>query len=157
MDRISRARLEFLGGQRKIAEPAEILAALKTTLKESPKFMDAWTQFHDEVASDPRFIEDAQPIENERMEGVLSTVLAKVVGQNNKISDASFFYMPEHGFWHGPCNFGTKMVIFFYFEDIDMGLMGITRSLSDPMTTHVRFSMVELGRGVMPTTKRGSA
>jgi hypothetical protein len=157
MDRISRARRAFLGGQRQIAEPGEVLAALKKTLKESPQFSEAWIQFHDEVASDPRFTTDAQCIESERMESVLSTVIAKVLSQKNKVSNATFLYMPEHGFWHGPCDFGNYMVVFFYFEDIDMGLVGITRSLSDPLTTYVRFSMVELGRRVMTTTKRGSA
>lgn len=143
-------------------EPAhmgETLAALKKTLREAKDFGVPWEQFNDEVAMNFAFTEHAECKDNVRIEALLSAVVARVTGQKKGISNAAFLFLPEHRFWHGPCDFGDHTIIFFYFDDIDMGLAGIKlmTDLANSNIDLVRFSLVGLPAGAMPSNIRGQA
>jgi hypothetical protein len=134
-----------------------ILQRLATTLRESPRFMDAWDQFHDEVSVGDAFSAAGQRGRNPRLEIALAAVGAKLFGKKQPLTSPMMLHLPDHGFWHGTCGIGEWMAIFFYFERNDTGLAGLFRHITDSQVELVRFSLVEVPAGAVPSTKRGQA
>lgn len=142
------------------AGPAELgatLDRLRTALREATDFMVPWAQFHDEVAMAPAFTAASQPGQNARLDIALEAAGSKVLGRRHPISDPVFLHLEAHHFWHGACQIGPRTAIFFYFADADTGLTGIFRDLTAGKLDLVRFSLVELPAGSMPSRGGGQA
>jgi hypothetical protein len=150
------SRTAGLGG----APPSELgraLDALRISLRRATDFMDPWVQFHDEVAMAPTLMEEGEHADNPNLLEVLAALSGKVFGQRAEPQNVLLMHVGEHGFWHGTCRLGPRMAVFFYFEELDMGLAGIVKSLTDTKVDLVRFSLIQAPGATGPSRDRGQA
>lgn len=77
------------------------------------------------------------------LEQVLEAVAGSALQRTVKATEPTALHLAEHAFWHGSAVFDRHQAIFFYFEDIDMGLVGIELGPSDKHALFVRFSLVK--------------
>lgn len=117
---------------------------LKQTLVEAKDFMVPWDMFHDHFASDPRFITFGQPATSERIEQCLESIARGTLGEAHRPRELRLIQISDYHFWHGACQLGPRVAIFFYFDDIEVGLAGLMRTLTDPHVTLARLTSVEL-------------
>lgn len=126
------------------------LDALKQTLLKSRDLLVPWHMFHDDFAMDPAFMQEGFPDHDTRIEACLAAIGGALIGEPCKAKDPGFLHLPEHHFWHGSCQLGSRLAIFFHFDDIDVGLAGLLRSPTDSRVELARLSVVELPEGSRP-------
>jgi hypothetical protein len=54
---------------------------------------------------------------------VLNVVFSKAMGRHVEVENALVSYLREHRFVHGNARVAGRIVLFFYFEDADTGLL----------------------------------
>jgi hypothetical protein len=136
---------------------AAALGSLRATLKNATDFADPWAQFHDELMTYEEATTEAELADDPQITAMLSAIGAKVTGHAHEPQTKRFLHLRDHRFWHGMCHLGPRSVVFFYFQDDDVGLAGFTRSLLDSSIDLVRFSVLLVPPGFMPTRTRGQA
>lgn len=129
---------------------ATTLTELKQTMQSATDLGVPWDRFHDEFAMVPAFTGQGDQADNERIELALAAVAKFVLGEPHAVRDACFVRLPEHHFWHGSCQIGPRTVIFFYYDDVNVGVAGLFRDFSDPRVELARMSVLELPDGGFP-------
>ena len=122
----------------------ETLAGLKQCLQQATDFSQPWDRFHDEVAMYPIFSIIGQVEHDPRIVFALETAAAHLLKQRSRAVDINFIHIAEHRFWHGHCQIGPRTVIFFFFDDIDVGLAGYFKDVTAPDVDLVRLTVVEV-------------
>jgi len=113
--------------------------------------------FHDELAGDAAFVNASEPTKHERINQVLGAILRSITGVDGVVSPVALRSV-EQGLVHGWAAWHAGLVVFVYFDDLDVGACCYMRSLVDPLVHHVRFSLVEAGAQVLPGfVHRGTA
>ena len=120
-------------------------------------FGDPWKQFHDELMTFDEAVEGDDSADDSQLSAILAAMGTKLLGERHEPHHRRYIHLPAHRFWHGNCQIGSRSVIFFYFEQDDLGLAGFCRSLTDPNIDLMRFSVLALPPGVMPVRTRGQA
>lgn len=123
------------------------LTELKHTMQTATDLGVPWGRFHDDFAMVPAYASLGDLADNERIGAALTAVAEHVLGRRHEIDDAHFVRLAEHHFWHGHCQIGPRTVIFFYYDDIDVGVAGLFRDFADPRVELARMSVVELPEG----------
>lgn len=135
------------------------IATLKRKLCDATDLSEPWNQFHALETWEVVFGEGAKTGQNVRVEKVLSMIASRVARQEGKVAGVMFMQVPAYQLWHGRCTFGNRIIIFFYFEDLDMGLAGIGRmaTANDVHVDLARFSLLPVTSGAFITNVRGQA
>jgi hypothetical protein len=81
--------------------------------------------FLEEFAGDVKFIEQSEPDEAPHLIAVLTHVTGKALGQPARFDEARVFLLREHRFYHGNCAVQGRVVLFFYFQDADAGILAL--------------------------------
>jgi hypothetical protein len=128
-----------------------ILADLKQSTQSATDLQVPWDRFHDDFAAVPAFTQQGAPEGNDRIERALVAATKKVLGgAEHALRDGHFVRLPRHNFWHGTCEVGPRTLIFYFYDDINVGIAGLFRSFDDPRVTLVRISVIELPAGGYP-------
>lgn len=134
------------------------LEALKHNLRTAKKFVVPWDQFHDEVAMVHIVSRIGEPADNPRLERCLAAIARQLLKcEDEEVSDPTFSYAQEHGFWHGSCWIGGYAAICFYFEDVGAGLVGFMGSPYDAEVVLARMNLVDLPAGANWNRMEGAA
>ncbi|MFH2007577.1 MAG: hypothetical protein ABI333_13410 [bacterium] len=134
------------------------LAKLKSQLQRAVDLSAPWNLFHDELATQPEFLGRGEPAANPMLEQVVTTVGTKLLGREVRPQQLMAIQVEEKRFWHGVCQLGKGVGVFFYFEELDMGLLGLMRGLEAANVDLVRFSLIPVGPGPVFTSRnRGKA
>jgi hypothetical protein len=136
---------------------AEQLESLRWTLKSATDFLQPWDQFHDELMLTEDITGGGKVEDSEQITRMLAASATKLSSQRHEPKEKRYLHLAEHRFWHGMCRIGPFNVIFFYFEDGDIGLAGFSRSMLDDKIDLIRFSAVVLPPGTMPVRSRGQS
>jgi hypothetical protein len=124
------------------------LTELKLKLVTADDFYEVFNFFFDHFGESDEFIKVSVPQHNDLLQQVLVACAEPVLQQRIvSVHNALMLYVAEHQFYHGAAFFNQFMINFFYFEDIDAGLLAIaTRKLIDNNSSMViRFSFEMLG------------
>ncbi len=119
------------------------LTGLKLDLQRATDFSQPWERFHDEVAMVPAYSMAGTVEANPRIELALAMGAARVLGRRWPVKHTHLVHLAEHHFWHGHCQIGPRTVICFFFDDIDIGLAGYLRSITDQQADLVRLTLLE--------------
>jgi hypothetical protein len=134
---------------------------LRERLVSAKDFREPWNYFHDRLVGDKDFSSAGEPASNESLQDVLEATGSAVLRHRVSAEDFLPIHLPSHHFWHGALRFEALPGIFFYFDDVDVGLLGIPDPQSSRNTLYVRFSLAQVGsKGpVFPSTggPRGKA
>ena len=123
------------------------LTFLKRQLKESEDFKDTFQYFLKHFAHNSQFLRMGEPIMSipTKLAMVLKGVGRRVFRKKRSRLRDEFLLevqMGDHEFIHGTCSLHGKTVNLFYFEDIDLGMIGLMNK--GKHTKYIRFSSTEL-------------
>jgi hypothetical protein len=104
---------------------AHHLGVLQQKLQHATDYEQALYYFLEEFAGDEKFIQQSDPEEASHLLGVLEHVSGKALGQSAKIEHSRVMRLAEFGFSHGNAAVAGRVVLFFYFEAVDTGLMAL--------------------------------
>jgi len=96
--------------------------------------------FLEEFAGDAEFVRASDPETMPHLVAVLDKVVSQSLGRTVAVEGALVSYLREHRFVHGNARADCRIVLFFYFEDDDTGLVMIipgTRGQGDMARFHV--------------------
>src|SRR4030095_7944683 len=79
--------------------------------------------FLEEFAGDAAFVRGSEPERMPHLVAVLNIVVSKAIARHVEVENAIVSYLREHRFVHGNAQADGRIVLFFYFEDADTGLL----------------------------------
>src|SRR6185312_9760931 len=106
------------------------LGVLRGRLLHPTDYDQAVGYFLEEFAGDAEFIRASDPDEAPHLKTVLSHVASKALGKRVEIEGALVSHLREHRFYHGNAQADGRIVIFFYFEADDVGLVMLMPGVS---------------------------
>ena len=86
--------------------------------------------FLEEFAGDPAFVKASDADANPHLIAVLGLVASKAIGRQVEIEGAMVSKLRAHRFIHGNAQAGGRIVLFFYFQEADTGMMMLTPGVS---------------------------
>lgn len=81
--------------------------------------------FFEEFAGDATFVRASDREQMPHLVAVLGQVVSKALGKTVKLEGALVSYLREHKFVHGNAQADGRIVLFFYFEEADTGMVMI--------------------------------
>jgi hypothetical protein len=101
------------------------LGILRERMLHPTDYEKAVHYFLEEFAGDPEFIRASDPEQMPHLVAVLSKVVSQSLGQTVELQGALVSYLREHRFIHGNGQADGRIVLFFYFEEGDTGMVMI--------------------------------
>jgi len=102
------------------------LGVLGQKLQHPTDYELALNYFLEEFAGDTRFMGQSEPEEGLHLQAVLAKAAAQALGRPEAHLDQfKAFRLPEHAFNHGNAAVSGRVLLFFYFEKLDTGLMAL--------------------------------
>jgi hypothetical protein len=118
------------------------LAELKIKLVTATNFKTIFNFFFDHFGENEEFLKVGGPKHNELLQQVLVTSAQSVLKKSAIIvNNLLMVYVEEKQFYHGCAMFNHMLVNFFYFEDIDAGLLALAPLSSEAESVIIRFSI----------------
>jgi len=133
---------------------------LRTLLLTSDDLNDVSEYFHNTVVPDEACFGSGECASNPRLLAALQAEL-ELVAPEGTLGIAFLIRLPDQAFCHGYSTWGQGHVVFFYFEELDLGFCSYSPSLRSIDITLVRFSIAdacgEATWGIAKRRERGSA
>ena len=101
------------------------LDLLQQKLQHATDYELALAYFLEEFAGDAKFIQQCEPDQALHLMAVLGHVAAKALGTPATLEQFRAFGLPRTGFYHGNAAVAGRVLLFFYFESVDTGLMAL--------------------------------
>ena len=79
--------------------------------------------FLEEFAGDAAFVTASNPEQMPQLVAVLGQVLSKMIGDRVELETPLVSHLREHRFVHGNARTNGRIVLFFYFQDEDKGML----------------------------------
>lgn len=99
------------------------LDVLRERMLHPTAYESAMSYFLEEFAGDNAFVRASDPEQMPHLVAVLTRVVAKAVGSGVALDGALVSYLRAHRFVHGNARAGERIVLFFYFEQADTGML----------------------------------
>ena len=99
------------------------LAVLRERMLHPSDYEKAVHYFLEEFAGDKEFVRASDCEKMPHIVAVLSKVVSNAIGRHVELEGALVSYLREHRFVHGNAQAGGRVVLFFYFEDADTGML----------------------------------
>ena len=99
------------------------LGVLRERMLHPTNYEQAVGYFLDEFAGDPEFVRASDPEKMPHLVTVLGKVVSGAVGNAVEMDEVLVSYLREHRFVHGNGRAAGRIVIFFYFEEADTGMV----------------------------------
>jgi hypothetical protein len=105
------------------------LGVLQEKLQHATDYDQALYYFLEEFAGDAAFIQQCEPEEALHLETALAQVLEKTLGKPSKLENCRVFRLAPFRFSHGNAAADGRVVLFFYLEAVDTGIMALIPGL----------------------------
>jgi len=79
--------------------------------------------FLEEFAGDSEFVRASECEQMPHLVAVMGSVVSKAIGQRVELQGALVSYLREHRFVHGNAQANGRIVLFFYFQNDDTGIV----------------------------------
>lgn len=99
------------------------LGALLERMLHPTEYEKAFSYFLEEFAGDMAFVRASDPEQMPHIVAVLTSVVSKAVGNAVELEGVLLSYLRAHRFIHGNARAGDHVVLFFYFEEVDTGMV----------------------------------
>lgn len=131
------------------------LDELKKLLAATDDLNRAFSFFLDHFGNDPAFIQCGKVAKHEMLKLVLKSVCDDLFEKQGKVTNLKLFNAAKTKFFHGLCQMGGKTASFFYFDEIEMGMICIMMGPAFGQMSYVRFTTTTVdadhaGRTVAP-------
>jgi hypothetical protein len=105
------------------------LGVLQEKLQHATDYEQALYYFLEEFAGDATFIEQCEPEESLHLQAALTHVVGKTMGKTAKLDNCRVFRLAQFRFSHGNAAAEGRVVLFFYFDAVDTGIMALIPGL----------------------------
>jgi hypothetical protein len=109
------------------------LGMLRSRMLHPTDYEEAVKYFLEEFAGDTAFVRASDPEQMPNLVAVLSLVVSKAIGHRVEVENPLQSYLREHRFVHGNAQADGRVVLFFYFEDADTGLVMLVPGIRGQM------------------------
>jgi len=99
------------------------LNTLREKMQHPTDYEAAVYYFLQEFAGDKEFVRASDPEKMPEVVAVLGEVISKALGKKAKLTDVLVSYLRAHRFVHGNAQADGRIVLFFYFQDADTGMI----------------------------------
>jgi len=99
------------------------LGVLRERMLHPTDYELAVNYFLEEFAGDREFVRASDPEPMPHLVAVLGQVVSRSIGRRVELEGALVSYLREHRFVHGNAQSDGRVVLFFYFQDDDAGMM----------------------------------
>ncbi|HEY2046015.1 MAG TPA: hypothetical protein VGG93_05495 [Candidatus Udaeobacter sp.] len=99
------------------------LGMLRERMLHPTEYELAVNYFLEKFAGDVVFVRASDPEQMPHLVAVLNIVVSKAMGRYVEIENTLVSYLRGHRFVHGNAQADGRVVLFFYFEDADTGLL----------------------------------
>ena len=118
------------------------LGILRERLEHPTDYEKALHYFLEEFAGDTKFVLGSEPEPAPHLVAILTRIATGAMGRPAAIDTPRVSHLVEHRFYHGNAALADRVVLFFYFEATNMGLMAIIPGVNGPVDV-ARFRMPE--------------
>ena len=120
------------------------ILTLKDKLLTANDFREPYQYFFDNLGENSIFLDCGKRAKNPLLKKVLTLIGKELFKEDVTVTNLLLVKIRKHHFYHGPCLIQGKMAGVIFFEDIDMGMLSIVRSLKSYETSFVRFSSIKM-------------
>ena len=99
------------------------LGALRQRMLHPTDYELAVNYFLEEFAGDMAFVRGSEPEQMPHLVAVLNIVVSKAMGRHVEVENTLVSHLREHRFVHGNARAAGRIVLFFYFEEADTGMV----------------------------------
>jgi len=99
------------------------LRVLRERMLHPTTYETAVSYFLEEFAGDTAFVRASDPEPMPHLVAVLGSVVSKAVGSTVELDGTLVSYLRAHRFVHGNARAAGRVVLFFYFEEADTGIV----------------------------------
>lgn len=99
------------------------LGVLRERMLHPTAYEKAFSYFLEEFAGDAAFVRASDVEEMPHLISVLRNVVSKALGSAADLNSALVSYLRAHRFVHGNARAADRIVLFFYFEEVDTGMV----------------------------------
>lgn len=104
------------------------ILGLKLKMSSATELDEIGTYFFDHLGESRAFMDIGSPVRNEMLEQLMAQIYQTVIGEETvMLHDLLLISLPQYNFIHGPCMINQHMANILYFEDLDAGLMMLTK------------------------------
>ena len=122
----------------------EKLDTLKEMVQVEENFGKIFEYFFAHVAGDPDFEAAGKKGKHAILKKLLNGLCRQMFGEESSVSGTFIIQLRLSRFFHGSCFLDGRPTAFFFFEEIDKGMIAITMSMAGKMH-YVRFSSTFIG------------
>jgi hypothetical protein len=99
------------------------LDELKAELTTAESFADVMEFFFDHLGENPEFTALGKQVKSPFMTAVVQRVAEELLGPGVRVTGKRFVLLKKQRFLHGTVQFDGRLVVLFFFKDIDMGML----------------------------------
>jgi hypothetical protein len=99
------------------------LSVLRERMLHPTAYETAVSYFLEEFAGDAAFVRASDREQMPHLVAVLGNVVSKAIGNTVELEGALVSYLRAHKFVHGNARAAGRIVLFFYFEEADTGMV----------------------------------
>jgi hypothetical protein len=99
------------------------LGVLRERMLHPSDYEKAVHYFPEEFAGDEKFVRASDCEQMPHVVAVLTNVVSGAIGRQLALEGVLVSYLREHRFVHGNARADGRIVLFFYFEDVDTGMV----------------------------------
>jgi hypothetical protein len=99
------------------------LAELRERMLHPTDYEKAVHYFLEEFAGDQAFVRESEVDSMPHLVAVLGRVASKAIGRRVELAGALVSHLRAHQFVHGNAQVDGRVVLFFYFQEADTGMM----------------------------------
>jgi hypothetical protein len=127
------------------------LDVLRQKLEHSTDYEKAVFYFLEEFAGDVGFVAQSVSREAPHLLAIVQYMARKALGETAEFAPNRTWYLVGHGFYHGFGQMAGRIVVFFYFEQADVGAAALM-AMGSRQNHIARFHLNNALLGGNPTT-----
>jgi hypothetical protein len=121
------------------------LETLKTKLATENNFSDIYDYFFTYLGENPKFMDYGKPVKKPELKATLKKFGEYLFeGEDVQITHFMIIQAKKTKFYHGSCFINGCIAGIFYFEDIEMGMAGVSMSHITGQTEFFRFTSTRI-------------
>ncbi|KXB09140.1 hypothetical protein AKJ60_00870 [candidate division MSBL1 archaeon SCGC-AAA385M11] len=117
---------------------------LKGLLINESEFKETFKYFFDNLADHRNFLKQGEKSKAPILKKAFAKIGKEVFGTPGQVTNLLCIYIKRYKMYHGPCLIDGKMSTFFFFEDLDMGMIGIDQGSNLDYMSYIRFTSYQI-------------
>lgn len=125
----------------------ELMKNLKEMLGNEEDFNKTFDYFFDCIGDQKGFNDLGKVTKVPILKKVFKKIGQEIFGDQGQVTKLLPIYVKKYKFYHGPCFIDGRMAGFFFFQELDMGMISIAHHIESDRVSFVRFTSYKIEGG----------